>query len=164
MTSSGVSVPIDATCSRLRIGSATTGPTPGTMSRSNPIAFSGSTMSLKKMAASTPYRRTGCSVISVTSSGRVHASSIVVPLRSSRYSGSDRPACRMNHTGVCGTGCRRQARMNAEFCGFSRSLASPDDTVRSCHGPATTAHAGITQRPVAGCRRVPARRHTPATA
>ena len=40
-------------------GDATTGPTPGTMSRSTPSAFRGSTMSLKRMAASTPYRRTG---------------------------------------------------------------------------------------------------------
>jgi len=33
---------------------AMTGPTPGWISRSTPIALSGSTMSLKKMAASTP--------------------------------------------------------------------------------------------------------------
>ena len=32
----------------------TTGPTPGTMSRSTPTALSGTTMSLKKIAASTP--------------------------------------------------------------------------------------------------------------
>ena len=52
------------------------------------------------MAASTPYRRTGCSVISVTSSGSVQASSIATPSRTVRYSGSERPACRMNQTGV----------------------------------------------------------------
>jgi len=34
--------------------------------------------------------------------------------RTARYSGSDRPAWRMNHTGVCGTGSPRQARRNAE--------------------------------------------------
>ena len=84
--------------------SATTGPTPGLMSRSTPAALTGSTMSLKRIAASTPYRRTGCSVISVTRSGRRHDSSIPTPSRSARYSGSERPACRMNQTGVCGTG------------------------------------------------------------
>ena len=38
----------------LRIGRAITGPTPGTMSRSTPIATSGTTMSLNRIAASTP--------------------------------------------------------------------------------------------------------------
>ena len=84
------------------------------MSRSTPTAFSGTTMSLKRIAASTPYRRTGCRVISATRSGRRQASSIAVPARTARYSGSERPACRMNHTGVYGTGSRRQARRNAE--------------------------------------------------
>ncbi len=69
------------------------------MSRSTPTAFIGSTMSEKKIAASTPYRRTGCRVISTTRSGRMHESSIATPSRSVRYSGSDRPACRMNQTG-----------------------------------------------------------------
>ena len=40
-------------------------------------------------------------------------SSIPTPSRTLRYSGSDRPACRMNQTGVCGTGSPRTARMNA---------------------------------------------------
>ena len=93
-----------ATSSSVRTGSATTGPTPGTMSRSTPTALSGSTMSEKKIAASTPYRRTGCSVISMTRSGRMQASSIATPSRSLRYSGSDRPAWRMNQTGVWSTG------------------------------------------------------------
>jgi hypothetical protein len=62
------------------------------------------------MAASTPYRRTGCNVISVTMSGRVHDSSIGTPSRSRRYSGSDRPACRMNHTGGRLVRSPRQAR------------------------------------------------------
>ena len=43
---------------------------PGTMSRSTPTALSGTTMSLNRIAASTPYRRTGCRVISATRSGR----------------------------------------------------------------------------------------------
>ncbi len=38
-------------------------------------------MSEKRIAASTPCRRTGCSVISVTRSGRRHASSIAMPSR-----------------------------------------------------------------------------------
>ncbi len=52
------------------------------------------------MAASTPWRRTGCSVISVTSSASKHACIMVFCARSARYSGSERPACRMNHTGT----------------------------------------------------------------
>src|SRR4051812_29484808 len=66
------------------------------------------------MAASTPYRRTGCRVISVTRSGRAHESSIEMPSRTLRYSGSDRPAWRMNHTGVRPPGSRRQARRNGD--------------------------------------------------
>ena len=86
------------------IGLSITGPTPGLISTPTPIARSGTTMSLNKMAASTPYRRTGCSVISVIISGLEHASSIGTPARTFRYSGSDRPAWRMNHTGACETG------------------------------------------------------------
>ncbi|GAA3785332.1 hypothetical protein GCM10022403_020130 [Streptomyces coacervatus] len=41
-------------------------------------------------------------------------SSIGMPSRTLRYSGSERPACRMNHTGVCGTGSRLHAFMKAE--------------------------------------------------
>ena len=79
---------------------STTGPIPVLMSTSIPTARSGTTMSLNKTAASTSYRRSGCRVISVISSGRVHESSIEMPSRTRRYSGSDRPACRMNQTGV----------------------------------------------------------------
>jgi hypothetical protein len=43
-----------ATSARVRTGAAMTGPTPGLMSRSTPTALSGSTMSEKKIAASTP--------------------------------------------------------------------------------------------------------------
>ena len=67
------------------------------------MAFSGTTMSEKKMAASTPCRRTGWSVISTTRSGVKQDSSIAVPSRTLRYSGSERPAWRMNQTGVCST-------------------------------------------------------------
>ena len=91
-TCSGVRSGIAATSSRVRTGAATTGPTPGLMSRSTPTALSGSTMSEKRMAASTPYRRTGWRVISVTRSASMHDSSIPTPSRSLRYSGSERPA------------------------------------------------------------------------
>ena len=59
-------------------------------------------MSEKKTAASTPWRRTGWSVISAASAGSRQTSSMLRPARSrsARYSGRLRPACRMNHTGV----------------------------------------------------------------
>src|ERR1700691_1683381 len=68
----------------------------------------------------------GCRVISVTSSGRVHDSSIAVPARTFLYSGSERPAWRMNQTGVYGTGSRLQARRKGEFVWgwFTRSILS----------------------------------------
>lgn len=50
----------------------------------------------------------------MTSSGRMQDSSIGMPSRTFRYSGSERPAWRMNQTGVCGTGSRRHAFMNGE--------------------------------------------------
>jgi hypothetical protein len=81
-----------STSAALRTGFAKTGPRPGSISTSTPARRSGMTMSLKKTAASTPWRRTGCSVISAARSGVRQASSIRVPTRSSRYSGSDRPA------------------------------------------------------------------------
>src|SRR3954454_6047764 len=43
-------------------------------------------------------------------------SSIGTPSRTLRYSGSERPACLMNQTGVCGTGSPRAARSRAESC------------------------------------------------
>ena len=84
----------------MRNGWPVTGPTPGLMSMSTPTARSGTTMSLNRMAASTAYRRSGWRVISVMTSALVHAASMVIPSLAARYSGSDRPACRMNHTGV----------------------------------------------------------------
>ena len=58
-TWSGVSSGSRSRSARVRTGFATTGPVPGTMSMSTPTAASGTTMSLKKIAASTPWRRTG---------------------------------------------------------------------------------------------------------
>jgi hypothetical protein len=54
-------------------------------------------------------------VISVIRSGRVHESSIEIPSRNWRYSGNERPACRMYHTGVYGTGSLRQACRKGDF-------------------------------------------------
>ena len=89
-----------ATSFAVRVAVPRTGPVPATISTSTPTSLSGTTMSLKKIAASTPWRRTGWSVISLASSGSRQTSSMRVPTRSSRYSGRERPAWRMNHTGV----------------------------------------------------------------
>ena len=82
-------------------------------------------MSEKKIAASTSCRRTGCRVISLASDGSRHASSIAVPSRAARYSGSDRPACRMNHTG-------RRVGALAGICTDQRRIrrAAVDEGVR----------------------------------
>ena len=104
------------------------------MSRSTPTAASGTTMSLKKIAASTPWRRTGCRVISVTRSGSRQESSIAMPSRSLRYSGSERPACRMNQTGVSGTSSRRAARTRGLWRRAGSRLGAVELTDRSSHG------------------------------
>ncbi len=67
-------------------------------------------MSANITAASTPWRRTGWSVTSAQSSGVPATSKKLWRERTSRYSGSERPAWRMNHTGVRSTGSRRAAR------------------------------------------------------
>ena len=92
------------------IGRSTTGPTPSTSSTPMPMPSTGDMMSAKRTAASTPCRRTGCSVTSAQSSGV--PATLEEPWRSriARYSGSERPAWRMNHTGVRSTGSRRAAR------------------------------------------------------
>jgi hypothetical protein len=116
-TSPGSSERSWARSASARIGRSTTGPTPGAMSMPTPIALSGTTMSLNRIAASTAYRRTGCRVISVIRSGVAQAVSIEVLARALRYSGSDRPAWRMYQTGVYGTGSRRQARRKTDSSG-----------------------------------------------
>jgi hypothetical protein len=67
-------------------------------------------MSAKRTAASTPCRCTGWSVTCAQSSGVRARSKNEWRSRSARYSGSERPACRMNHTGVRSTGSRRATR------------------------------------------------------
>src|SRR3954465_549023 len=63
----------------------------------------------------------------------MHDSSIVIPSRTARYSGNARPACRMNHTGVCGTRSPRAASRYGE-------RASVDCSVESTH---RRSHAAI---------------------
>ena len=67
-------------------------------------------MSAKITAASTPWRRTGWRVTSAHSSGVPATSKKPCRSRIARYSGSERPACRMNQTGVRSVGSRRSAR------------------------------------------------------
>ena len=62
------------------------------MSMSVPAAYRGTTMSLNRIAASTPCLRTGCNVISASNSGSKQAVSMGTPSRTFRYSGNDRPA------------------------------------------------------------------------
>ena len=91
-----------ATSAAVRTGASSTGPTSAAISTPTPARRSGTMMSEKRMAASTPWRRTGCSVASAASSGVRQTSSIgrSTRRRSARYSGSERPAWRMNQTGV----------------------------------------------------------------
>ena len=84
----------------LRNGCSATGPVPGATSIPNPTACAGTTMSLYKTAASTPYRCTGCSVMSAARRGCLIASRMLPEPRIARYSGRLLPAWRMNHTGV----------------------------------------------------------------
>ena len=67
-------------------------------------------MSANITAASTPWRRTGCSVTSAQSSGVCATSQKECRSRIARYSGRERPAWRMNQTGVRSTGSSRAAR------------------------------------------------------
>ena len=79
---------------------STTGPIPALRSTSMPTARRGTTMSLNKMAASTSYRRKTAQGDFRDQLGPGRRSSVGMPSRTRRYSGSDRPACRMNQTGV----------------------------------------------------------------
>src|SRR5205085_3001826 len=83
---------------------------PSTSSTSIPIPRTGDMMSAKRTAASTSCRSTGCSVTCAHSSGVWATSKNECSARTARYSGSERPAWRMNHAGVRSTGSRRAAR------------------------------------------------------
>src|ERR1039458_545175 len=69
-------------------------------------------MSLNKIAASKPNRRTGWSVTSAASSGVWTSSRKECSSLSLRYSGRARPAWRMSQTGGRSTGWRAQALRN----------------------------------------------------
>ena len=59
-----------------------------------------------------------------------------MPSRTARYSGNERPAWRMNHTGVCATGSRRQAARNVEEMTAADVVGVVEVTGPSCHvGP-----------------------------
>src|SRR5687768_7923969 len=60
--------------------------------------------------------------------------------RTARYSGSDRPAWRMNHTGTRDAGCRRQARRNgsSSWTGIGTTLR-PGSELRQTAQPARLA-------------------------
>ncbi len=92
-----------------RTGAAMTGPTPSTSSTATPTPGRGVVMSANMIAASTPSRATGWSVTSVHRAASATICWRVARSRILRYSGSDRPAWRMNQTGVASTGSRRQA-------------------------------------------------------
>ena len=71
------------------IGFSMTGPTPGLMSKSTPSPVNGVVMSAKRIAASTPRRRTGWSVTSAQSAGSRVISMSDAGSRMARNSGSD---------------------------------------------------------------------------
>src|SRR5262249_10499148 len=65
-----------------------------------------------------------------------------------RYSGSERPACRMNHTGVRSTGSRRAARTSSgsiEALGYP-AVSSGPYAVRFGAFPALPPHAGTVEQ------------------
>ena len=80
------------------------------MSKATPRPVNGVVMSANRIAASTPRRRTGWSVTSAHSAGSRVISISVARSRILRYSGSARPAWRMNQTGVASTDRPRVAR------------------------------------------------------
>ena len=75
-----------ATSAAERSGFSITGPSPFWKSKGMPIGASGISRSEKRIAASKPKARIGCSVTSTASSGVRHSSSSVCFSRSARYS------------------------------------------------------------------------------
>ena len=128
------------------------------MSTPIPAACSGTTMSLNRIAASTRCLRTGCSVISQISSGVRQAASMLVSARRARYSGSERPAWRMNHTGTCAGRRPRAAARNGASDSSRRAgtiggavgtgadetaMTSASSHVRAAHRAALPRHAHV---------------------
>src|SRR4029079_11304167 len=126
-----------ATSAALRIGRSTTVPTPSTSWTSIPIPRTVVMMSAKSTAASTPWRRTGCSVTSAQSSGVPATSKKEWRSRIARDSGSERPAWRMYQTGVRSTGSERAARTRSGAAMQGRvSLARATRPCRDIHSGA----------------------------
>src|SRR5690349_2664278 len=95
-------------------------------------------MSENRIAASTPWRRTGCIVISQVRSGVRQACSIPVSARSARYSGSERPAWRMNQTGSRSGRSPRAAARNADS-GSDRRMGTVVSGFITPHRPTSAA-------------------------
>ena len=108
-----------------------------------PTPRSGTTMSENRIAASTPCRRTGCSVISADQLGvEAGLPSCVFLARSARYSGSERPACRMNHTGTR-LGLRPRGGGQIRRLG---QLAAGIHRLQCCHAAMTASTLGVRLR------------------
>src|SRR5256714_3497463 len=126
-----------------RMGRVIWGPSPAANVRPSPSGSNGSRMSANRIAASTPRRSTGWSVTWAASSGLWHRSSSECFCRSRRYSGRERPACRMNHTGVTSVGSERHAfRKRLSSGARGNRLARVDRTGASDeHGVALDLHS-----------------------
>ena len=125
---SGVNGRKRSTSARVRNGCSITGPRPGSIEIPGTIACGEVMMSLKKIAASTPWRRTGCRVTSAAKAGSRMRSSKRLPARNARYSGNERPAWRINHTGVCAGFSPAHAAKNGEPTSASRVFTAINRT------------------------------------
>ncbi len=121
---SGSNGRIRATSAAVRIGRSMTGPTPSTSSTSTPAPGSGVVMSANTIAASTSRRCTGCRLTSAHRAASPTISTRRARSRILRYSGSERPAWRMNQTGVVSTGSPRSAR-RSRVARAGRSTSGP---------------------------------------
>ena len=105
------------------------------------------------MAASTPRRRTGCSVSSQVRAGSRRASRMFTEPFVARYSGRARPAWRMNHTGVRSGRSPRQAARNGDSGAhmaaprYCRRRRSPQTAGRARAGRARSGGAALGPRP-----------------
>eukprot|EP00667_Euglena_gracilis_P034175 EG_transcript_58264 len=88
-----------------------------------PRAWGTTRMSLKMMAASKSKRSMGCSVAAHAHSGVRQRLKKSLSFMNSRYSGRYRPACRIAHTGMRGTGWPRAARSMASLRSGGKSAA-----------------------------------------
>src|SRR5688500_10372606 len=79
------------------------------------MASSGNMISVLIMAASMANRSQGCSMTLAASTDVLQTLRLDRVARTAWYSFMDRPASRINHTGVQSTGSRRQAFKNRSF-------------------------------------------------